>query len=67
MAGGEREAIRSALSLVGGFGDVVGRTTAAERRARRDDGDDDDDDGGGGKGNEEDDEKSFLALSLIHI
>ncbi|CAL6425071.1 unnamed protein product [Bathycoccus prasinos] len=61
VAGGEREAIRSALSLVGGFGDVVGRTTAAERRARRDDGDDDDDDGGGGKGNEEDDEKSFLA------
>ncbi|CAL6415522.1 unnamed protein product [Bathycoccus prasinos] len=61
VAGGEREAIRSALSLVGGFGDVVGRTTAAERRARRDDGDDDDDDGGGGKGNEEEDEKSFLA------
>ncbi|CAL6424688.1 unnamed protein product [Bathycoccus prasinos] len=61
VAGGEREAIRSALSLVGGFGDVVGRTTAAERRARRDDGYDDDDDGGGGKGNEEDDEKSFLA------
>ena len=56
VAGGEREAIRSAL-FVGGFGDVVGRTTA-ERRVRRDDGDDD---GGGGKGNEEDDEESFLA------
>ena len=59
VAGGEREAIRSAVSLVGGFGDVVGRTTAAEGRARRDDGDDDD--GRGGKGNEEDDEESFLA------
>ena len=60
VAGGEREAIRSAVSLVGGFGDVVGRTTAAaEGRARRDDGDDDN--GRGGKGNEEDDEESFLA------
>ena len=45
VAGGEREAIRSALSLVGGFDDdVVGRRTAAPvatLRADRDDGRDD--------------------------